>query len=75
MSEPRLCRLSTCGKPLVRKPGENTQNWNARLFCDQQCSRLSPNRRTPPKGSGAFSGEGFGKSNDVVPYPRKAAGD
>lgn len=54
MTEPvRLCVLESCGKPLVRKPGERARRWNARDYCDRACYRalraagLKPNGFVP----------------------------
>lgn len=38
--EVRLCGYIGCGKPLVRKPYENNQQWEKRLYCGKVCCGL-----------------------------------
>lgn len=41
----KSCCRGDCGKPLTRKQGETSWNFNHRNFCDKTCAAIVSNRR------------------------------
>lgn len=55
MSDERVCAAPWCGKALVRKDGETSQNFKQRQYCGRTCAAAHGGARHKRSGSKAFA--------------------